>query len=90
MIRAERAAAAAAGTRLAGLLEQVAQVRAEQEQHLRAADTAQAGRSDRIAHLAGDGSAAGLPRLATTPARGPGRPPGRDGPPAGTAPGWSR
>jgi transcriptional regulator with XRE-family HTH domain len=71
VIHAQRGAAAAAGARLAGLLEQVAQVRAEQEQHRRAADTAQAGRSDRIAHLAGEACAAA--RLASTPARGTGR-----------------
>ena len=94
VIRAERAAAAAAGARLAGLVEQVAQVRAEQEHHLRAAEAALAGRSDRMAHLADDGSAvdlAGLPRLATTPARVTGAP-APDATPAqpGTAPGWSR
>ena len=66
VIRAERAAAADAGTRLAGLLEQVTQARAPLAQHQRAADTAQVGRSDRMS--------------ATWPAMGPLRA-GPGGPP---------
>ena len=74
VLRTERAATEAAGARVTSLLEQVAQARAEQGQHLRAAEPLWQGAATGMAHQAGVGpprDSAGWPP--PRPA-GPGRP----------------
>jgi transcriptional regulator with XRE-family HTH domain len=91
VMRAEQAATHAAGTRMVALLEQVAQIRAERAQELRAAHAAAAVRVDRLNLLRGQLAALDLddaPPLTTQASRH--RPPARPAQRATPAPWWSR